>query len=173
MRVLLIVAFVLTAAVPCSARDISQAYVTLTSPPGVSPGETYTFVFWVQNNSPDSEWITDVAITFPAGFMLHDGTIGYTPILEMPLHPSWDMYTDETTAWWVDNNAGYGELWNTEGTDVWIDATVPTASFEPQIFWELFGDEWGAEPHYVSGFIEIAATPVEPSSWTSIKALFR
>jgi len=175
MKILAIALLVLALALPVAARDIGNATVTLLSPTMVSPGNTYMFVFFVQNASPDAEWITNVEIHFPfgAGTFANQATMGYTMITAT--RPSWSMTVAPTvpTAIWADNNGGYGEIYSTEGTDIWVDVTLPAVMTGTQIQWELWGDLYGAEPHYATGLIDVIITAVEQQTWTAIKSLYR
>lgn len=171
MRNLLMLMAVLSLTAIAPAREIEYSYVALTSPGRIAGGQTYTFVFRVQNSSSDSECIADVALHFPDGFTKHPQTMGFTEL--EPGRPSWDMYVTNGTCWWVDNDGGLGEIYATEATDIWIDATVPHQIMGTTVFWELWGDGSGADPHHVCGCIELLVSPVTDVTWTSIKAVFR
>jgi hypothetical protein len=174
MSRLLVVLLVLVLATPVMAREIDGATVTLVSPTSVTPGVTQTMLFTVQNASSDAEWIAQVEIHFPGG-VLHQETMGYQVLVASPLRPNFTMtvYPTVPTAVWADGNGGYGEIYSTESCDVWVDWTAPTPIEPPVITWELWGDVWGAEPHYVTGTIDLVVTPVEMSTWSAIKALYR
>ena len=125
MRHLLIVLLVLSVALSAGARSIADSYVELVSPAAISPGETYTFTFGVYNASQDTEWITDVLITVPDGWMIVDGSMSYVPIVADPIRPDWAMSVPEgPTAMWLDNDGGYGELYGDEYTTVSVDLVV-------------------------------------------------
>jgi len=174
MRTMIVLFAIAVLAMPAFAgREIEGAQVTLMSPMGMSPGQVYTFEFWVQNASSDAEWITNVQISFPDGFTLYPETMGFDEIAAG--RPSWDMYVPiiDHTAFWVDNDAGYGEIYSTEGTRVFIDCLTPDTFYTDCIFWQLEGDEYGAEPHSVCGCIDFIVTPVAEVTWGSIKALYR
>ena len=174
MRNLLIVVLVLAVAVSAGARSIADSYVELLAPASISPGETYTFTFGVYNASTDTEWITDVLITVPDGWTIDEGSMSYVPIIPDPIRPSWDMVVpDGPTAMWLDNDEGYGELYGDEYTTVSVDLTVATQLYGIPIYWCLKGDIWGDPPHEFCGCIDLQVTPVEESSWASIKAMYR
>jgi len=172
MSRLLVVLLALTIALPLTAREIDGATVTLVSPISVTPGATQTMLFTVQNASSDYEWIASVEIHFPGG-VLHQETMGHE-MLSAP-RPNFDMNVWPTipTATWTDNNGGYGEIYSTESCDVWVDWTAPSPIDPAVITWELWGDVYGAEPHYVTGSIQLVVTPVEQRTWSSIKAFYR
>ena len=172
MRNLLIVVLVLALAAFASAREIEGASVELLSPGAISPGETYLFEFWVQNDSQDAEWLTDVLITFPDLWTVNTASMGYDEIAAG--RPSWDMIVPEgPTAMWLDNDGGYGEVYSTEGTRVFVEATVAGQLYGIPIYWCLKGDIWGDPPHEVCGCIDLQISGVEQESWTNIKAMFR
>ena len=133
---------------------------------------TQTMLFTVQNASSDTEWIASVEIHFPGG-VLHLETMGHE-ILAAP-RPNFTMTVWPTipTATWTDNNGGWGEIYSTESCDVWVDWTAPSPIDPAVITWELWGDIFGAEPHYVTGTIQLLVTPVEERTWSSIKAFYR
>jgi hypothetical protein len=174
MKTLLIVASVLALALPAFAQEIEGAFVDLVDPAATEllPGEVMTMEFIVQNDSQDAEWITDVHIAFPDGFVLYPATMGYDEIVAG--RPSWTMFVPpvDHTAIWEDNNGGYGEVWSTESTLVRIDVLVADVLWGC-IYWHLWGDEWGADPHDVCGCIDIGFSPVRDASWSSIKALYQ
>ena len=165
MRNLLIVVLVLAVAVSAGARSIADSYVELLSPATISPGETHTFTFGVYNASTDIEWITDVLITFPDGWIVYEGSMSYVPIVADPIRPSWDMR--------LDNDGGYGELYEDEYTTVSVDVEVATQLYGLPIYWCLKGDIYGDPPHELCGCIDLQISPVEESSWASIKAMYR
>ena len=174
MRNLLIVVLVLSVAVSAGARSIEGSYVELLDPASISPGETYTFTFGVYNASLDTEWITDVLITVPDGWTIDESSMSYVPIVADPIRPDWAMMVpDGPTAMWLDNDGGYGELYDDEYTTVSVDLTVAGQLYGIPIFWCLKGDIWGDPPHEVCGCIDLQISPVEEQSWASIKALYR
>lgn len=156
-----------------ATADLGGSVVMMSSPTEVLPGETYSFSFWVQNESPDGEGIAVVQISFPDGYTLFEGTMGCDEIV--PGRPSFDMYIPpvDHTAIWEDNNGGAGELLPAEGTTVHIDATVAALTYGTPIFWCVQGDGVGDEPHEVCGCVEVAISPVAEQSWSAIKALYR
>ncbi len=173
MRNLLIVVLVLSVAVSAGARSMEGSYVELVSPAAISPGETMTFTFGVYNGSVDTEWMTDVLITFPDGWVIDEGSMSYVPIVANPIRPSWDMMVpDGPTAMWLDNDAGYGELYGDEYTTVSVDVFVATQLYGIPIYWCVKGDIWGDPPHEVCGCIDIQITPVEAKTWGAIKAMY-
>ncbi len=169
-----VIALLLVLAIACAASaNLDGCLVMMTSPTEVLPGGTYTFSFWVQNESQDGEGIATIQISFPDGYTIFEGTMACDEIVVG--RPSFDMYIPpiDHTAIWEDNNGGTGEILPTEGTTVYIDATVADVSYGTPIFWCVQGDGTGDEVHEVCGCIQVAINPVEELSWTSIKALYR
>ena len=174
MRNLLIVVLVLSVAVTAGARSIEGSYVELLSPSSISPGSTYTFEFGVYNASLDAEWLTDVLITFPDGWIINEGSMSYVPIVADPIRPDWLMTVpDGPTAMWLDNDGGYGEMYGDEYTTVSVEVYVATQLYGIPIYWCLKGDIWGDPPHEVCDCVYLQVTPVEETSWASIKALYQ
>lgn len=172
MSRLLVVLLVLALSMPVMAREIANATVTLVSPAYVTPGITQTMLFTVQNASSDAEWIANVEIHFPGG-TLHQETMGHQMLSTTRPNFIMTVFPTVPTAQWADGNGGWGEIYSTEACDVWVDWTAPAPIEDPTLIWELWGDVYGAEPHYVTGTIQMFVTPVEQSTWTSIKALYR
>jgi hypothetical protein len=174
MKKLLIAIAILAIAAPAMAREIEGAFVDLVDPAAneLIPGATMTLKFIVQNDSSDAEWLTDVHIAFPDGFVLHESTMAYDMIVAG--RPSWDQYVPpvDHTAIWEDNNGGWGEVYSTEFTHVYIDVTIPDQLYGC-IYWSLWGDEYGDEPHWVCGCIDVGFSPVEDATWGAIKAMYR
>ena len=174
MRNLLIVVLVLAVAVSAGARSMEGSYVELLDPPSISPGATYVFEFGVYNASTDAEWATDILITFPDGWVITEDSMTYVPIVVDPIRPSWDMVVpDGPTAMWLDNDGGYGELYGDEYTTMTVEVTVATQLYGIPIYWCIKGDIYGDPPHEVCGCVELQVTPLEESSWASIKAMYR
>lgn len=171
VRTAIVVAFVLCF-VGLASADMTGAYVTLSAPGQVVPGQAYTFTFFVHNGSTDGESITNVQVVFPDGFTLFPATMSYVPIVAG--RPSWDMIVPpiDHTAQWLDNNGGVGEIFPTEGTTVSIDVTVADVLYGIPIFWCVDGDGVGAEPHQNCGCFDLTVNPVDVTSWSSIKALY-
>jgi hypothetical protein len=173
MKHLLTVLCVLALALPALAgRSLEGSYVELVSPTDPMPNTTYTFTFYVWNNSLDVEWVADVWLTFPDGYVLNAATMAYDNPNPTPSLFVWDMMVAGQTAQWNDGDGGYGELYDQVGTNIYIDVTTP-AVVTGEINWELFGDIYGGEPHYVDGSILLGFTPVEESTWSGIKAMYR
>ena len=173
MKWLIVAVTVLALATPLAALEIEGAYVSLVSPNPmeIEPDNFYTFTFHVQNDSQDFEWLTNIHITFPDNFTLVAASMGFVEIDVG--RPSFDMIVSGQTAQWNDNDGGYGEIYDTEGTEVFIDAHVPACYDCGEIYWELWGDIYGGEPHYVDGLIDLCPSPVEAATWSSVKALYR
>jgi hypothetical protein len=165
---------VLAVALPAVA-EIDGASVSLISPGVVVPGQTYTFSLMVQNASSDGEAITNVTVSFPDGFTLFPATMTYTPIVAAPVRPDWTMYvpTINHTGRWDDANGGLGELFATESTTIAIDVTVASQLYGIPLFFCVWGDGTGAEPHQVCGCVYLSVSPVEVTSWSTIKAMYR
>lgn len=166
-----LIGFVATAAF----AEVENSDVALLSPAEVSIGATQTFTFVVTCASSDGEAISDVHVSFPDGFTLYEGTMAYVPIVADPLRPDWTMYVPpvDHTGIWEDANGGTGEVFNTESCQISIDVTAPIELTGTPVFWCVFGDSTGAEPHSKCGCVDLDYTPVRETSWTTVKALYR
>jgi hypothetical protein len=174
MRGIAVAVLVLAVAVPALA-GLDGSSVTLIAPSAIVPGQTYTFSFTVQNASLDGEAIKNVVVSFPDGFTLFPATMAYTPLVPVPLRPDWNMYIPpvDHTARWDDANGGIGELYAMESTTVAIDVTVAEQLYGTPLFYCLEGDGTGVEPHEVCGCVYLSVSAVAPTSWSTIKAMYR
>ncbi len=118
-----------------------------------TPGETTTWDLVLYNGSTNAEWLTDVYIVFPTGVTV-TGAINFN--LATPDTTRYLLY-DGTTGdgvelWWGDPDAGYGEIYGDEFAYATVDVSIdPGFSGPIDLFYEIYGDEWGGEPHIVFG----------------------
>lgn len=132
-----------------TSRDITGSNVTCSSE-YFTPGETIELSFTATNQSTDSEWIHGVDITFPDGFtvtgatdftggtspMVYDGSAGNAAVV----------------GWWGETGSGYGVLQDGDSAEATVTVEVAADySGDAVLAWTLFGDNYGAEPHQVSG----------------------
>ena len=167
IRLTLVIILVLASVSAWASLDGSV--VLLANPIGLIDGNTYyTFAFWVDNGSYSSEYIRTVTITFPYGLAAYySWTMGFDEIVAG--RPDFNMSVSITECTWSDAYSGGVHM--LEDTFIWVDGT--TFPSIPQgavgyIHWRLDGN-WGDT---VEGDIQFF-TPVEASSWGSIKAMYR
>ena len=130
---------------------------------GFYPGETVTWTFSVTCASDDNEWIKDVWIEFPSGILINSSTdlVGGSSDI-----PTDGCTGDGVTVHW--GGSGYISNGQTATADVSVtigsgfvgDATLP---------WILHGDEWGSDPHEISGEMVINSLG-EPMTWVVLSS---
>ena len=146
-----------------TGRDLTGSYIQC-STETFYPGETVDWIFTVYNQSPDNEWVTDVYIDFPTGVYANSATdfIGGS---------GGDMLYDGTTGegveinWHGETYHGYGVLHQGESALAEIDVTISSEfSGNINLTYQIVGDEFGEEPHTVSGIMSLSY----PLSWISL-----
>ncbi len=136
------------ATIPAAKRDIAGSELTIAEADYL-PGSTVDLSVSVSCTSPDWEWVVDVALTAPAGVTINSATSlvgGSQPL-------GWNGETgDSATTTWNGGHIDDGQ----KG-----DATL-NVTFAPELFgditfhWVLDGDNYGGQPHQVSGDITLA-----------------
>ncbi len=147
-------------------RDMTGSYVECAAE-GFYPGETVTWTFTVYNASPDNEWITDVFIGFPDGVIVNSSTdfIGGT---------GGDLESNGVTGdgveinWHGESEYGWGFIYPDEFASTEVNVTI-SAGFTGDIVldWQIDGDDWGGEPHSVSGTMTIGSL-ASPIPWIEL-----
>ena len=142
------------------SRDLTGSTVSCTAE-GFTPGETTTWTFEVYCNSSDNEWIKDLWIEFPAGINVISSTdlVGGSGNI-----PTDGTTGDGITLHW--GGSGYMSNGQTATTDVSV--SISSGFYGNAILpWTVHGDEWGSDPHEISGEMEIESLG-EPLTWIVI-----
>jgi murein tripeptide amidase MpaA len=146
-----------------TGRDLTGSYIQC-STETFYPGETVDWIFTVYNQSPDNEWVTDVYIDFPTGVYVNSAT-------DLIGGSGGDMLYDGTTGegveinWHGETYHGYGVLHEGESALAEIDVTISSEfSGNINLTYQIVGDEFGEEPHTVSGIMSLSY----PLSWISL-----
>jgi len=157
-----------------AGRSMDGGGVELVAPDAARPGDETTFTFRVFNGSPDSEWTTDVVITFPDGFTVLDGSYD-----DSGASGAWSfafLGAGTRVAHWADDDGGYGEI--AEGESGLFSAGVRIgggcdcgAVF---IHWYQQGDIWGGTPHFIEGDLpfRLCGETQAGGTWSRVKSLF-
>ncbi|MCF7911275.1 MAG: agmatine deiminase family protein [Candidatus Cloacimonetes bacterium] len=135
-------------------RDVTGSYV-ICDDQSFNPGETINLDFTVYNNSPDNEWIQSVAIDFPEGFevIVASGFWGGSGGL---LRYEGAQGNGALVTWYGESANGYGVLHCDESAFCTVEVYVaPDFSGNALLDWTITGDNFGADPHTVSGDIEL------------------
>jgi hypothetical protein len=136
--------------------SIGGSTVELITPSFVLPSTAYDFAFRVTNNGGegvDGEYIKTFALTLPTGYAVN--SVADPAALHPENDVTWQHTIASTLVTWeaVGNESGYGDIISGESLDFTLNATTgASATTAP---WTLTGDNFGAEPHVVSGNLEI------------------
>ncbi|MBN2170405.1 MAG: hypothetical protein JW819_03670 [Candidatus Krumholzibacteriota bacterium] len=157
-----------------AGRSMAGSSVDLIAPDVADPGDQVTFAFYVFNGSPDSEWTTDVVITFPGGFTVLDGSYD-----DGEASGAWSfafLGAGTSVAHWADDDEGYGEIADGEGGAFSVAVRIgdDCGCGAVVIHWLQQGDIWGQNPHYIEGdlaFRLCGGTP-EDGTWSRVKSLY-
>jgi len=154
-----------------TTRNITGSYVVCESE-FFSPGETIELDFTAYNGSEniDSEWVREVDIDFPEGFEVISATnfVGGS---------GGDMEFEGATGngascLWMGQTANeWGVLQDDEYATCTVEIEVAPDFTGNAIFnWNISGDEFGSEPHEISGDMELEIYG-GPVSWISASQL--
>jgi len=130
------------------------------------PGAVQSLEFLLYNASVDEEWIRSLVLSFPAGVSV----TGSTSFVGGDLLGVYEMASDDATGdgavvSWYGQTApdAWGVVWN--GCTAHGVVTVAVdAGFggDLDVGWEIVGDQYGAEPHVLSGTVTLAPAPNLP-----------
>ncbi len=135
-------------------RNLTGSYITCNAD-FYTAGTTAEWIFYVFNNSDDSEWINEVIIDFPEGVYVNSATnfIGGS---------EGDLIYDGTTGdgatitWFGETPEGWGVLLPGEGAIAQINVSIDSElETDLMIDYQISGDGWGQEPHTVYGQVVI------------------
>ncbi|MFH1686909.1 MAG: dockerin type I domain-containing protein, partial [bacterium] len=151
-----------TATLDYGAKSIDGSYMETFGT--FSPGATQTITFNMWSDTDDNEWVTYGELAFPAGFTINSLTdfVGTWDVLEVR-----GIFGQE--AQWGDSGTyalGY-TYWDYLSADVNVtsDAGLTT---DQTIEWYMFGEDYNAEPHGVSGTFLLPLFVDPTLSWCDI-----
>ncbi len=135
------------------AREITGS--TLSSDPdSFLPGWTGDYLLTVYNGSPDFEWLTEVSLNCPAGVTVIASTdfVGGTGGALV----SNQAAGDGAKIIWTDENGGWGNIFGEESATATVRLYfAPELSADLHIPFVIKGDEYGNEPHQVTGKLDL------------------
>ncbi|MDP8209879.1 MAG: agmatine deiminase family protein [Candidatus Stygibacter australis] len=152
-----------------TTRDITGSYVSCGND-FFSPGETIELEFTAYNGSEDSEWVKEVYIDFPEGFNVLSATdfvggSGGDLLFRGPTGNGALCY------WMGQTVSGWGLLQEGEYATCTVEIEVaPDFTGNAVLNWTILGDEYGEEPHEISGDIELEIYG-GPVNWISADQL--
>ncbi len=178
---LILTLFALTVSPALADRSIDGSYVDLLSPsfPYVfTPGQAFTSEFYVYNASTDTEWISEIWITFPTCFTVLN--VWWTPDsgAASPFGFGFDVTgSSNNEAYIWDLDASWGEIYGGEGGRFYIEVMVGAGCEcgPAEIEWYMQGDVYGSDPHQVTGYLDThicEQTDTDQVDWSTIKALY-
>ncbi len=133
-------------------RDVTGSIITCDTD-SFTPGEETTWTFTVYNASPDNEWVSDVWLDFPLGVTVQDAS-------DVEGGSGGDMIWDGTTGpgqrinWHGETLNGWGVVHDGQFATWEVDVQLSTEFAGDMTFgWEIGGDGFFGEPHFVTGEI--------------------
>ncbi|MDD4687832.1 MAG: C25 family cysteine peptidase [Candidatus Cloacimonetes bacterium] len=133
-----------------------------------APGTTSSWTFTVTNNSPDNEWVRDIDIAFPASVTVNSVTSFSGG--QYPLTANLQNGTGVTINWHYSDSSNYGGIYPDETATATVNVTInSTTSGDLNLPWIINGDDYGDDPHSVSGTLVFAQNGnPQPDDWFSI-----
>lgn len=127
-----------------------------------APGTTMDLIFDLTLQTPDFEYGDSVAIVFPAGFTVNNGSDSIAIATEGQASEALNLPISSPLISWGDNDNTYGGI--EPGTHTFfVNVTIAANVTGPQtITWHVDGDEYGAAPNFYAGssvIQELASTP--------------
>ncbi len=131
------------------------------------PGTTVDWTFTVTNGSTDTEWITDMIITFPTGVTVNSVT-NFVGGSGGDLTPNLSSGEGVTITWHGETSNGYGLIKGGESASATVNVSIASGfSGYLTLPWTINGDEWQSEPHTLSGSVALAEDFL-PIDWLSV-----
>ncbi len=155
-------------------RSLEGSQVYLDGPWIYQEGDTYIVQMTVSNGSTDMEWIAEFHIFYPPCL---DVLAGWYEDMGEPEGPQFRFEIYDHACAFIDDNGGWGEIYDGESLIFWMEVFVNMACDEGEeiIHWLLQGDIYGDEPHVVEGdfIIEILeSVATESTTWTQLRSLY-
>lgn len=150
-------------------RNIAGSTLTLNAVE-YTPGTTQNWVFTVYNASTDTEWLTDVIVSFPSGITVNSVTnfVGGSGGNLIPTPTSGNGITLD---WHGITTNNYGLIHGRETATATVNVSIaPSFSGAISLPFQIVGDVYGSAPHTLTGTLTVAqAIPV--ISWFSAQPL--
>lgn len=167
----------LLALVPDAGADISGSGLVVESPTTpLPPGQYVDLSLKITNASSDLNWIARVDLRLPAcctvvAMSYEDSTSTGNWVFEMEGLPGSNVsYVDGAGDEWGEIPGGdFGYL------NLIVHVNVTCSAGPAEIFYDLHGDGFGAEPHILLDLalpIEFSLVPAATSDWSTVKSLY-
>lgn len=158
------------------AFSVEGSTVSIVAPGEICGGLRYLFSFHVYNGSPDEEWLDEVEVAFPAGFVIDAATAAVVEGFSGPWAFEFSTGADGNVALWRDADGEYGEIWSGDSGTFSVEVEVPADLLEgPILSWRLSGDGWADPPHDLTGVdgVGLCSTATVAVTWGLVKTLYR
>ncbi len=142
-----------SAAAP-AVRSIAGSLVRL-NPTSYTAGASATLTITVTNASTDDEWLTQLVLKFPSEVNVTSATRIYGDNVNMTNNGA--TGSGAVVTWNGKDSSGFGAIMH-RGTGSISVAIAPSAAGDLPIGWSLTGDNWGEEPHTVTGLVVLSTT---------------
>jgi subtilisin family serine protease len=150
-------------------RSISGSTLNLDAG-GYQAGTTLNWTFPASNASTDSEWLERIIISFPAGVTVNSAT-NFAGGSGGDLVPDITSGNGVSINWFGEDASGWGMIHGSETATTTVNVTIGSAfSGTMSLPWEMRGDIYGAEPHTLTGEIQLSEE-LTPLDWLSINPL--
>ncbi|MDD2634232.1 MAG: T9SS type A sorting domain-containing protein [Bacteroidales bacterium] len=139
-----------------NSRNIIGSKITC-SAQGFYAGDTVAWTFYASNASTDSEWIKEISINFPEGFLIDSLTDFYDQSNDT-LHITNGSPGDGADFTWFGENPAnnYGLLLPNEIAHTTVYGII-NETFEEnmRIYYSMQGDIYGSEPHFIEDSLDL------------------
>lgn len=132
-------------------------------------GSTATWNFTVENNSTDYEWIKDIQIDFPSSVTVNSVTSFTGGSYTLTASP--ESGTGVSINWHYEDSVGYGGIHDGETATATVYVSISSSAMgELNLPWMLTGDDYGSDPHQISGILSMAydSGTSDPAAWWSV-----
>ncbi len=121
---------------------------------GFMMGESVVWDLTVTNGSTDSEWIKEIMINFPSGMDITSATDFYDS--NDTLFSNGILGNGVIITWFNETDTGWGIITGGEAATATITADIAEDfTGDMEIEYQLVGDIYGAEPHYINDILMI------------------
>ncbi len=150
-----------------SERNIAGSTLTLDAL-DFTPGGTQNWIFTVYNNSPDTEWLKGINVSFPAGVTVNSVSnfVGGSGGDLVPTPASGEGITIE---WFGESSSGSGRIKSRETATATVNVSIaPSFVGTMSLPFEIIGDQYNDEPHTLTGTLSIDQA-ISPLEWFSVQ----
>ncbi len=153
-----------------SAGRTLAGSTVIANPDQYTAGQTQNWSITVTNNSPDGTWIKSVMLVFPSSVTVNAATAMTGS--SYPLAPNVTSGNGVSITW-TGEYPGYpawGVVLSGESTTTTLNVSINAGTTGNIVIpWSLYGDEYGATPYDLSGYLTISSDGGNPpTGWLSV-----